>query len=932
MARWTRGAALLIALGWVVGAAGAERLDAHPDVIAGALENGVQYRILSHAVPPGRVSLRLHLPVGSLQEADDERGFAHLLEHVAFAGSENFEPGELIPFFEALGLTLGQHQNAVTSIDQTYYILELPDTTDKTLTSGLTFLADVLGRLEIADSGVAQERAVVLAERRNGLGPGQRLMEQWLPRVLEGSLAAERMVFGTDETVREATAEKLEAFYRRWYTTGNATVVFVGDVPVERARALIETAFGMLPAAPATAAIDPGTVNHETSFGVVATDRDARGADIGIVRIGPPRPPVTTIAAARQNVVEGLATLAFNRRLSAQVASGEVTFQRGGAGTGNFFGAGWIANAGVAGDPKDWRPMVTELATEVHRARVHGFSTREIDDARVTMLAGARQFAQAQATLPSQVHSSIILSGVQSRSVLQSAEQQFALLETLLPSVTADEASTAFSTLFKPESMAIRLATEAGEHVPDESALLTAALDGFAAEVAVGVERERPTALLAELPTPGTVVADAVDEETGVYSAWLSNGVRLHHREMDERENHVVARVLLAGGVIEETDDTIGYTRAAVGVLRRLATRTHSSTEVRDFMVGRTVSVGLSTSGDSIAINIGGTPDALEHGMQLAHLLVTEPLIEPVAFGQWKFAMQMNLQAQRMHPPAEAARMARVMRYPADDLRWQPREEAALERMEAATAQAWLDDVFARAPIDVAIVGDITREAAVALALRYIGSLPPRERIGPTLFAELRNVPPPGPVEHQATIKSATPQAAVQIGFAGADHDQLDDVRALAQAGRILSSRMARRIREEEGLAYNVFAAHRTNETLDGFSSFSASTAVDPAEADRLVALVEEMFAEFAASGPTEEEVAVALRQFENSFAETVRDPGYWMRRLSDLTYRGRQTRVSAEETSAGYRALTAPRIHEIFQRYHDAGTKVRIVVLPEDE
>ncbi len=923
--------ALVVALGWVVGATADDRLESHPDVVAGTLENGVGYRILTHAVPPGRVSLRLHLPIGSLQETDDERGYAHLLEHVAFAGSENFKPGELIPFFESMGLTVGRHQNAVTTLDQTFYILELPDTTDATLTSGLTFLADVLGRVEITDASVEQERAVVLAELRNGLGPGQRLMEQWLPRVLKGSLAAERMTLGTDKTVREATAEKLEAFYRRWYTTGNATVVFVGDVPVERARALIDGVFGELSAAPETAAVDPGTVEYDASFGVVATDPDARGADIGIVRIGPPRPPVTTVAGARDSVVEGLATAAFNRRLATKVSAGEVAFQGGGAGTGDFFGAGWLANAGAGGEPEDWRRMITDLATEVARARAHGFSESEIQDARASMLAGARQFAQAQATLPAQAHASMIMGSVHNQNVLQSPEQRLAVLESLLPGITADEASAAFRSLFKPEAIAVRLSIETSDQVPDDAAVLAAALEGFGAKVAAEAERERPTELLAELPTPGTVVAESVDEETGVYSAWLANGVRLHHRYMDERENRVVARVMLAGGVIEETKETIGHTRAAVDTLRRLATQTHSSVALRDFLVGRTVSVGLSSSTDTIDVNISGTPDAIETGFQIAHLLITEPRIEPVAFGQWKLARLRYLEAARKHTGAASARLEDELRYPADDPRWHPLEAADVEALEADATQAWLNSVFARAPIDVAIVGDITREAAVELASRYVGSLPRRERVAPSLFAELRKVPTPGPAVHRAVIESSIPQAAVLVGFTGADHDALDDVRALAQAGRILSSRMARRIREEEGLTYNIGASHRTVEAVDGFSTFSASTAVDPTEADRLVALIEEMFADFAEDGPTEEEVAVARRQFENGFAETIRDPGYWMRRLSDLTYRGRQTRVSVEETRAGYVALNATQIHEVFRRYYNADTKIRIVVLPED-
>src|SRR5690606_19274444 len=100
----------------------------------------------------------------------------------------------------------------------------------------------------------------------------------------------------------------------------------------------------------------------------------------------------------------------------------------------------------------------------------------------------------------------------------------------------------------------------------------------------------------------------------------------------------------------------------------------------------------------------------------------------------------------------------------------------------------------------------------------------------------------------------------------------------------------------------SVSANHSTDEALAGFSVFDSTTTVDPAHADRVAALIEEMFAEFAANGPTEDEVEIAYRQFSNRYDETVRDPGYWARRLADLTYRARQPHASAEVTREGYR------------------------------
>src|SRR2546425_12783947 len=64
------------------------------------LTNGLNYFVRQNSRPAKRVSLRLAVKAGSVNETDDQQGLAHLIEHMAFNGSEHFEPGELVSFFE----------------------------------------------------------------------------------------------------------------------------------------------------------------------------------------------------------------------------------------------------------------------------------------------------------------------------------------------------------------------------------------------------------------------------------------------------------------------------------------------------------------------------------------------------------------------------------------------------------------------------------------------------------------------------------------------------------------------------------------------------------------------------------------------------------------------------------------------------------------
>ena len=72
-----------------------DRIPFDPAVRTGKLPNGLTYFIRQNGRPANRMSLRLVVKAGSLYEADDQQGLAHLIEHMAFNGSAHFKPGEI---------------------------------------------------------------------------------------------------------------------------------------------------------------------------------------------------------------------------------------------------------------------------------------------------------------------------------------------------------------------------------------------------------------------------------------------------------------------------------------------------------------------------------------------------------------------------------------------------------------------------------------------------------------------------------------------------------------------------------------------------------------------------------------------------------------------------------------------------------------------
>ena len=83
------------------------------------------FRSKENRLPKDSAHFELIIDSGSTDEAQDESGLAHFVEHMAFNGSRDFSKNELIKQLEKLGVSFGADLNAYTSYDLTAYQLNI---------------------------------------------------------------------------------------------------------------------------------------------------------------------------------------------------------------------------------------------------------------------------------------------------------------------------------------------------------------------------------------------------------------------------------------------------------------------------------------------------------------------------------------------------------------------------------------------------------------------------------------------------------------------------------------------------------------------------------------------------------------------------------------------------------------------------------------
>src|SRR6185503_10273805 len=362
------------------------KLTLNPAIHVGKLPNGLTYYIRKNDQPAKRVSLRLAVKAGSIDEADDQRGLAHMLEHMAFNGTTHFQPGELVAYFESVGVAFGPHVNAYTSYDETVYMLNVPTDRAGALDRGLQALSDVAGGMSLMDKEIDKERGVVLEEWRQRLGVASRLQGITDRAVYGRSKYAERLPIGLPDTIQHFPYQRLRDFYRDNYTPDRIAIIVVGDLDAAAAEQLIRQYFAPLPKRKsAKRPVYPVPAHNDTRV-AVATDAEAQASTLSVFHTRPLRKS-QAVGDYRRDLVRSLFEAMLNARLAEIARRPDAPFLGASSGddtlgqTVEAFGVSARVNEG--GIAKGIDALEQELA----RVRQFGFGDAELERVKKATLA-----------------------------------------------------------------------------------------------------------------------------------------------------------------------------------------------------------------------------------------------------------------------------------------------------------------------------------------------------------------------------------------------------------------------------------------------------------------------------------------------------------------------------------------------------------------
>jgi zinc protease len=899
-----------------------------PRITVGTLPNGLRYYVRVNQAPRNRAELRLVVSAGSILEDENQRGLAHMVEHMAFNGTTNFPNQRIVTFMQAIGMRFGAHVNAHTGFDETVFQLQIPTDNPQVLDRSLLVLEDWARNVTFDPREIEKERGVVLEEWRLGLGADSRMRDAQLSVLLKGSRYADRMPIGTPDVIRTFSPDVLRKFYDDWYRPDLMAVIAVGDFDPAVVEGLIRRHFGPIPAR-----LDPrpkpvfAVPEHADTLYTTATDPEATATIVSVSSTMPERDQ-TTIGAYRQSLVERLFAGMLTDRLDELASSPDPPFLAAETSRSPFIGPAEATSLTALVTENGIERALTALFAEAERVRRFGFTPTELDRLKANMRLFLERASVEEATWESDRLADEYARNFLQQEPIPGIGYEYALHQRFLPEITLAEVN-ALANDWMPDRnrvVSVNAPGKPGVTIPSDARLAAAIAAAGSVELTAYVDTVSEQPLLDPLPAPGRVVKTTTRAELGITEWELSNGLRVVLRPTTFKQDEIAFVAFSPGGTSLATDAEFVAAETADAVISRGGLGTLTESNLAKALAGKNVFVEPHIGTTDEGLSGGATQRDLETMFQLIHLTFTQPRADREAFdtlaAQWDATLA-NRQALPDAVFADAVEDAITQGHP----RARRLTPAEIAQMRLDTSLAFYKSRFADASdFTFVFVGTIDVEAIRPLVERYLGSLPSLNQ--PETARDLGIRPPDGIVERQVT-KGVDPRSQVSVVFTGPfQNDQMNRVilRAMAET---LEGNLQRTLREDLGGTYGVSVAPAFQQRPRGAYRITISFACDPARLDSLVRALFQDIERFRQTGPSRDQVADGRLALARDLETNSRNNAFL---LNQLTYKYEYGEDPGEvfRLQEFYDRITPAAIRDAARTYLDPTRYVKVTLLPE--
>jgi zinc protease len=899
--------------------------------VFGRLDNGLRYVIRENQTPRDRVSMHLYVQAGSLYERHEEQGIAHFLEHMLFNGSKHFPPGEMVKYFQRIGMQFGPDANAHTGFDKTVYDVLLPKGDPKSLSEGLLVLRDYADGALLLPEEVEREKKVVLAEMRSRDSADFRTLKATFQFEMPGLIVAERFPIGEAEIIKQMDAQLLRDFYEAWYRPERMFLVIVGDLEKETAERIIAKQFDdFKPLQPPRQAPAFGRMAHTGVKVFHHYEKDSGATSVGIETIMQQDRPRDSKAYQRNQMVEDIAQTMMQKRLDDIVRGPETVLTSAGIGAGHYLRR--IKYAEISGrvDPTNWRAAVTEIEQALRKAVVHGFTPAEVNRAKNEYQARLIQSREEDGTRDSKTLAREIMDSIRDWQVLQSPRQRVELLLNEVDTVTPAQTNQAFKDMWSVDHRLVLVTGNADlTSTPSLPEKKIEAVYLSSAKVGVAPLAEKNIGAFPYLSIPqfsGGVEKREEIKDLGITKVLFKNGVSLFLKRTRFKENEVLAALSFGSGKSSEPLDRPGLAMMTEDVVNESGFGAMDRIALEDALAGRLASIDFEVREDRFVIKGQAIKKELPLLFQLLQAAVEDP-----GYSEESRQLAIKRYTQehlRMSRSVDGVMRLKGQRFLAGgDNRFGVPALEDLRQRSLDQVKEWMGQQLNKSPMELAIVGDFDVDRAVELAERYIGSLPRKE--GAYSVLPVSGPQFPAGKALKLSIRTETPKALVVVAYPTEDFWDIQRTRRLSIMSELYSERLRQHIREKLGAAYSPYAYNRSSRAYKGYGMTQIFIQVDPKQSDKIVEEVRQISAQLRAKSADTDEFKRILDPTLTHIKDLRQKNVYWLDSVLTGAARHPEQLDWARTFESDYAAIRKEEISALARKYLVADHAATIVLTP---
>lgn len=899
-----------------------------PAVRTGRLPNGFTYYLRHNNEPKQRVVFYLANKIGSMQEEEDQRGLAHFLEHMSFNGTKHYPKNQLLEYLERSGVRFGADLNAYTGFEETVYQLPLPSDDTALVRNGLQIMCDWAGNALLETEEINKERGVVLEEKRQRSGAGQRLQDLSLPLQVNHSRYALRLPIGTEAVLNHFTPDALRRFYKDWYRPNQQALIVVGDIDVKAIEEQVRKLFGDLKNPVNERAVIKYTIplTGKNQF-LAATDPALTTTEINVL-IKQPAVPLKTKSDFRTHIVRSLFNQALSGRLGELGTRPAPPFIQAEAGLSAYMGGLDAFSVNIVPKPGQLKAAFDAVWTEVVRLQQGGLTQTEFERGKLAYLNSMENIYKEKSKIPSDAYVQDYLAWFLHGTAAPGIEQEYALARGLINTITPDEVNALARTAIKPVNRDIMVFAPDKEKasLPTEAqvnAWINTITQQKLADWQDAVPDQR---LMTTLPVAGRIVGRERIDSIGVAMYTLGNGVKVWVKPTNFRNDEILFNAFSQGGTSLYPDSLYLQAAAASSLIPANGVAAFGPVELGKLLTGKSAQVQMYVQDRYEGLSGGSTVKDLETALQLTHLYFTQPRYDATLFSN-------HIQASKAVVLNRANNPEVVFNDTVNTLlggyhyRRQPPATAKLDSLRPDKIYAIYKERFANAgDFTFVFTGSIDTTTFLPLIERYLGSLP---ATGVKEVAKDPGIYIPEGRFSKTVYKGKDNKAIVKLYYSGDYTFNSTNNTQLAALGAVLQYHMTARIRELEGGAYTPRAFANPVKYPRSRYLIAIEFTCAPQNVEKLIAAAQHEISKVQAGGVSDDDVEKFKAEQVRLRETQLQTNGFWQ---GWLTYvlQNQENPTGLFHQRERLQGVTRQSVQQAAQQFINDKNYIRLLLLPE--